>query len=406
MEIRRIGSSGSYYRQSAEIKGVSIKAASGVAPEAIQTVARVVNVMLDGREDLRQCIEGSAPSFVVRKRGHGNLGIPEFRTLRVRDIWGRAYEELHGWGGTPYKPTMVSENSLLGETAYRPEDVAVHEFAHTIMNLCFDHSTRQELDALYASAVSARLGFGIDIMLDRSEFFAEFSSIYFDAHTDFPRRALIEKLPDMHQFLEGVYGELTAHDSDRLGHVRYTTQSGIPVPWTASSSTSYEDPTTRVYEDPDVRYSIEIPKGWELTAQESDSVHWAHLAGRSITGRFNLAFWELRNEFALTRSVITEFGDTWNRDYELRHADWEEFVQLSSRVTEVEGIIWVISDYYGFESADTCPVNIRSQIGVITHRDIQYGTVLLMSLCESETDFEVQWNQLSHGFAVAAHDLK
>ena len=409
VEITRGSSSRSYYQQSAEIHGVSIKAARRVSSKTLHIVAQVVNLMLDGRADIKECIARHDSVFAVLQKGHNYWDLPGFRYIWFpEDIWGRSYDELHGWGAIPTRPTtMVSESALLGETNYRPYDVAIHEFAHSIMNLCFDHATMQKLDALYRGAVKARLGFGIDIMLDRSEFFAEFSSIYFDAHTDVPRQALVEKLPDLLEFLEKIYGEVTVHDSARPGFVRYTTQSGIPVPWEAASTASYEDPTRGVFEDPDLRYSIEIPEEWELAAQEADSVLWKRVVGGVVTGSFSVDIWKLPTyEFARGSDILAEFEDTWQNDYESRHADWDEFERLLSQRIKFNGIDWVTSRYNGVASPDHCPVAIRSQIGVITHLDNYHRVDMRMSLCKGETLFETEWFRLMQSFEAAASDLK
>lgn len=409
MEVIRVSSPDSYYRQFAQIRGVTIKAAAGVAPETLQMVARVVNLMLDGRADIRECIEGQGSSFVVRQKGHENWGLPGFEDLRGReDVWGRIYNELHGWGGTPYQPTaVISEESLLGETKYRPYDVAIHEFAHTIMNLCFDHNTMRKLDALYESTVDDGRGFGIDMLVDRNEFFAEFSSIYFDAHTVVPRRALIERLPVLFEFLEKVYGELTIHELEFTGNRTYKTQSGISIPWESLNTSIDENRTRTVYLDPSLKYSVEVPNEWELTTQESESVVWSRIAGTSIAGRLNITILEFPpQEFLLSTSLLAGFGEIWQRDYQMQHADWEIFSKTSSGQIQFNGIDWLMSEYFGVESAESCPVKVRSLVGVLTHRDFHFGVTLRMALCESEIDFESQWLQISRSFAVAAQDLK
>ena len=404
-----MGSSDSYYGQFAEIHGVSIKATRHVAPETLQMVARVVNLMLDGRADIRECIEGQDSSYAVLQKGHKFWNLPGFnRLLSAEDIWGRAYDNLLGWGAEPNRPiTVVSESTLLGETDYRPYDVAIHEFANSIMNLCFDHATMRKLDSLYRAAVDAKLGFGIYIMADRSKFFAEFSSVYFDAHTDLPRRALVEKLPDLLGFLEEIYGEITVHDSARHGFVRYTTRSGITVPWEVAHTNLFKNTKTRVYEDPESRFSIEIPRMWKLAAVESESVLWKHVAGTYITGSFSVEFSRLPvYEFGLASQILDEFVESWQLGFEAEHSDWNEFSRRLSVKQKVRGIDWVTSDYYGAKSQDHCPVNIRTQIAVITHRDVHHRAVLRMVLCTDEPEFEDKWYQLSNNFMVVANVLK
>ena len=417
VEITRGSSSRSYYQQSAEIHGVSIKAARGVSPETLQMVARVVNLMLDGRADIRDCIAGNGSEFVVLQKGHTYLDIPDFMGLSPvqislfgagEDIWGRQLEDLHGWGAKSTWPTtIVSESALLGETNYRPYDVAIHEFAHSIMNLCFNHATMQKLGKSYRATVEAGHGFGIDIILDRKEFFAEFSSVYFDAHTEIPRRALVEKLPSMLEFLEEIYGELSVHENPNTGFVHYTTQSGIPVPWHATSNESREYPSANVYVDPDLMYSIEIPKGWQLAAIEPDSVLWRHLSGRYVTGSFSIEVLRLPfTNYTVASQIFDEYVGTWQQDFESPQMDWDEFTRRSTEKVEIDGTYWVTSDYHGTKSQDTCPVNIRNQIAVITHLDILHRATLYMSLCTDEPGFEEKWDQLRQSFQIAASDLK
>ncbi len=380
-------------------------------------VARVVNLMLDGRADIRECIEGQNSVFIVLQKGHTYLDIPDFKGLSPgqarlfgvgEDIWGRSLENLLGWGAIPSWPTtIVSESALLGETDYRPYDVAIHEFAHSIMNLCFDHETLLKLGALYRAAVEANPGFGIDIILDRKEFFAEFSSVYFDAHTEIPRRELVEKLPDMLEFLENVYGELNVHETPTNGFVQYTTQLGIPVPWHATSNDTHEFPNANVYVDPDLMFSIEIPKGWQLAAIDPDSILWKHLSGRYVTGSFSIEVLKLPfTNYTVASQIFDEYVGTWQQNFESPQMDWDEFSRRSSEKIEIDGIYWGTSDYHGTKSQDTCPVNIRNQIAVITHVDILHRATLHMSLCTDEPGFEEKWERLRRSFEIAASDLK
>ena len=374
-------------------------------------VAHTVNFMLDGRADIRECIAGWGSSFTVRQKEHKNSDLPEFegKGLRIfEDDWGRAYDTLLGWGATPYQlMTVISEESLLGETEYRPYDVAIHEFAHTIVKLCFDHITMRELNALYQAAVDTQLGLGVDMMVDRYEFFAEFSSVYFDAHTSVPRRMLIEELPTLFEFLEDIYGEIITHDADAADFVAYTTQSGIPIPWTALRTRSYEGSKVRIFEDPSFRYSVEIPQGWQLAVQEQDSVAWSFVSNRTIAGRFGISVPEMDpHNFRLPGHAFEEFADGWQLEFEELYVGWDEFVRLSSEKSKMDGVYWLTLDYYGIESPNRCPSNVRIRFGIITHHNFEYLATLYMVLCESETDFEAEWSRLTSSFEVAASDLK
>ena len=131
------------------------------------------------------------------------------------------------------------------------------------------------------------------------------------------------------------------------------------------------------------------------------------MEGTSITGSVSVEIWKLPPyEFARGSDVLAEFEDTWQSEYESLHVDWDEFTRLSSERIKFNGIEWATSRYNGVTSPNHCPVDVRSQIGVITHLDTFHRVDLRMSLCEGEVAFATEWYRFVRSFEAAASDLK
>ena len=84
-----------YYTQFAEARGVSVKANDKVDPAALQEAARIIALMLDGREDIAECIGEWESSFAIAPNDVPFTTLPEFAHLKGhRDIWDAPYDEV------------------------------------------------------------------------------------------------------------------------------------------------------------------------------------------------------------------------------------------------------------------------------------------------------------------------
>ncbi len=195
VEVTRTPSESAYYTQFASIRGVTIKAGDKVDPAAIQEGAKIVAIMIDGRRDIADCIEDDWDSaFAIFPKAYPVTDLPEFSYLKgKKDMWEQSYDDplqIDGLGPTRSNPvTAVSEWSLIQDPSYpyRRYEVAVHEFAHHLMNLCFTRQDHESMEELRYS--SMELGYGEGLMVNTDEFFAGLSEVYFSIEGGYTQAA-------------------------------------------------------------------------------------------------------------------------------------------------------------------------------------------------------------------------
>ena len=215
-----------YYTQFLTVKGVTIKGNGAIDPMAFRSAADMIGPMLSGRQDITECIDEVDMELAIIPKDEKITTLPEFRFLEdLRTFDGRSYESVRGVGAVRgLAVTVTSEESLLGlkENPYRYIAlITVHEFAHSIQNLCFTAEDHRKWDAFYDSALQDNLHPGAYLMSNSREFFAVFSTAYFEVTAELgpnTSRDLIEDdHPAIFDFLNEVYGgaELSA-DSKRL----------------------------------------------------------------------------------------------------------------------------------------------------------------------------------------------
>ena len=96
----------------------------------------------------------------------------------------------------------------------------MHEFAHGIQNLCFTPEDHEQWNEFYAEAVQAELYPGSHMMADVKEFFAVFSTGYFEVTEELgddpSREDLINRFPMIFQALDEIYGGATLPEIYRI----------------------------------------------------------------------------------------------------------------------------------------------------------------------------------------------
>ena len=206
-----------YYTQYINADGVLIKANSDVNPRALKRAARAVEVMTQGRDDIALCMSESGAQVAVYPEGDNLTTLPDFRYLsgKISEKSGRPYEDVPGvWGR--FDVAATSEEDLLQwETFGRWEIIAettVHELAHAIEDLCFNSRDRERLTALYQSAYDSKVTWGYYADTNEKEFFAEFTSVYFNSTNDLSpvardRDHLKRDFPELHEFLHELFGD-------------------------------------------------------------------------------------------------------------------------------------------------------------------------------------------------------
>ena len=246
-----------YYTQFVFVHGVTVKASSEVAPEALIDAAEfIARMMLGLRNDIRACLTGSGAAVAVFPKDGFVVELPEFAHLKGEEIlhFDIPADEFQGGLGAVrgYPVSAVPEWNLLEDRAGPyAGDVAMHEFAHAVMNLCFTQEDRAEVAKLYDEALRANAFPGSYAMTDEREFFADASLAYLnapihdwglDGSQPF-QDALRTTLPQTFAFMERVYGD--------------------PLPPPTPAPLPLRQVVNRDHKH---AYSIEIPQDWTLRA--------------------------------------------------------------------------------------------------------------------------------------------
>ncbi len=206
----------SYYGQYLDVDGLGIwvKAPGRVDPRALHAAADTIRRMLARiRPGIPACLAASGADLAIIPKGSYVYELPEFADSKdTPDI-----ETVSGLGGVPGQPvSSTSEMNLLRLPGDQHAfvDVAIHEYAHAIMNLCFNAAERAKNKELYTEAQRAGWFTGEYAMTNVDEFFAVFTTIYFDenselSHLGIPRHAgnavLRRKYPGIYAFMEQIY---------------------------------------------------------------------------------------------------------------------------------------------------------------------------------------------------------
>ncbi len=209
-----------YYTQFVTVKGVTIKGNDAIDPMALSSAAGMIGPMLSGRPDIAECIAETGMEVAIISKDEKITALPEYAhledvTTTTHD--GRSWASLRGLNSTRLGLALmaISEEKLLGLNVgpvWRIAHTTVHEFAHSIQNLCFTAEDHSEWDAFYDSALQDNLYPETYLMSNTREFFAVFSTAYFEVYS-FPwyslsnsRDDIEDDHPAIFEFLDEVYG--------------------------------------------------------------------------------------------------------------------------------------------------------------------------------------------------------
>ena len=218
-----------YYRQFMSANGVTVKADGTVEPAAVEAGAEVAAAMLSGRDDIVRCMARERAELAIIPKDRTLTSLPEYAYLKgTKDFTGRGRDtfEIRGVGAVPGQPvSSAAEEQVLGRFGprhpYYPYRglVAVHEFAHGIQNLCFTAEDHEEWNGFYGEAVRADLYPGTHMMYDANEFFAVFSTAYFEVTDELgqgsDRETLESQFPEVFLALDEIYGGATLPEEYR-----------------------------------------------------------------------------------------------------------------------------------------------------------------------------------------------
>ena len=345
--------------------------------------------MTDGGQEVTECLKNLDSALAIFPRNSAVTELPEFSYLKGKvDMWGQAYDDnqqIDGLGPTRRNPvTAVYEPSLTDPqypgVQYR---VAVHEFGHHVMNLCFtgeDHAVWAELHEKGVERNRSVSGtesppFSQGLMVNIDEFFAGLSQAYFHMHS-LPTRHLAEFFPDQFEFLKQFYGPLTPLQTEDSRFIRYVSGSGFSTPWTVPVGGTYEHPT--------LGYSIELLPEWTIERE------------LSYETRINIGY---AMEVSIGYQALAEGADPdveINRLAQSRVREWDQWTGGWDQ-SEVKSFEQVPTDgpatyrirYYGHESPHYCEINVIEYLLTTSQDGRNFGVVLRGSSCGVSDIFAV-----------------
>ena len=360
-----------YYHQFISRPGVIIKAPGSVDPEALKKAAEILDVMLDGRPDIPDCLGRIGSALAIVADGDPLTALPEFSHLRdLGGETGRYLNSLHAPGaGGGHRETPVSatpEQMLRGFAAYPPER-DVHEPGHHVQ-LCFTEGDNLKWEDIYQEAVERvdSINDPIDNLVSSNseEFWAGFASFYFHRHYA-PRRYAEHLYPDAFAFVESIYGKLTPTESEHPGYSRYVTASGHELPWLVPGDVTYENDT--------FGYMMDLLPGWVV---KKEGAHELLLVSR------NWPWPAIRVHYTRLPGGINA-DDALVSLSESRREDWQRKTRRwhRSEVKLFEGETLDGNDTYwihlsGQESPGDYELAVVERVLVATHGGHNYGVIL------------------------------
>ena len=346
-----------------------------VDPAALDVAANIVELMLDGRRDIADCIGNLDSAFAIFPKDRPITDLPEFSYLKGRrDMWGRLYESglIYGLGGVKENPvSAASEQSLIPDPQYPNQGywVAVHEFAHHLMNLCFSGEDHAIWEGLRRETIEADLGYGEGLMVNVDEFFAGVSTAYFSIHDTIPRRHLDYLPREVLERLEEFYGALASVETGTPGHVRHVSTSGTSTPWVTAAGGTYQHNT--------FGYSIGLLPGWKV---ERAGLYELLLSAPSIEIRIR---YDLMPKGANPEDELVSLAESDRDGWEQWTRDWDEAEVKSFERESVDGLDSYWIRYYGRESPMYCSIDRIHRVMVVSHEGRSYGVVLEGGICDA-----------------------
>lgn len=219
-----------FYKKYVDANGFPVLGSEKVQDAAMLEAARIVNKMLEGRDDIRAAIVKNKIRLAVMSVTEQTTDIPEHSDLTPKDYWNK---RARGLGATRQRPAVSCDEANLlhlpGDR-YPNENILVHEFGHVIHEIglmSIDSAFDKELRALFESDKKKGLWLRTYAMENHKEFWAEGVQSYFDTndnnnyqHNDVDTRAKLEKYdPEFFALLDKVFKQ-NAWRYERPGKAR------------------------------------------------------------------------------------------------------------------------------------------------------------------------------------------
>ena len=208
--------------------GLPIVSSAWAPDEALFRARDIIDEMLAHRQDLRATIAGLGIRVAIMAKSEVTTDIPEhsdpYEAFPGTDWDKRA----RGLGATLSRPaTSVAEENLLcyEDDVYRNEDILVHEFAHTILQMGVEMQPggtafRARLEAAYENAINAGLWSETYAATNADEYWAEAVQSWFGLNDrSWPANGIHNQIDTRHELeaydpmiaslIEEVFGETT-----------------------------------------------------------------------------------------------------------------------------------------------------------------------------------------------------
>jgi hypothetical protein len=209
------------YKKHCSAEGFPVVSTNAVSDYALKEAVYLINIMLEGRDDLRQMLIEKKVRYIVYGIDEFTTDFPEHKhlakTKKGKDWWDR---RARGLGAQPHCPaTSCGEENLLcykGDP-YNEENILIHEFAHTIHQCALDFIDKtfdKRLQKIYLNAMKKGLWKGKYASVNRMEYWAEGVQSWFNNnrkpdhdHNHVDTREELKKYdPELAEIIEEVFG--------------------------------------------------------------------------------------------------------------------------------------------------------------------------------------------------------
>lgn len=211
-----------FYKKYVDANGFPVLGSEKVKDAAMLEAARIVNKMLDGRDDIRAAIVKNKVRLAVMAVTEQTTDIPEHSDLTPKDYWNK---RARGLGATRARPAVSCDEANLLHLSgdrYPNENILVHEFGHVIHEMglnSIDKDFDAGLRAIFENAKKHSLWKRTYAMENHREFWAEGVQSYFDTndnnntqHNGVDTREKLEKYdPEFFALLDKVFKQNKWH---------------------------------------------------------------------------------------------------------------------------------------------------------------------------------------------------
>ncbi len=222
-ELRQALKLAPFYKKYVDAKGFPVLGSEKVQEAAMLEAARIVNKMLEGRDDVRAAIIKNKIRLAVMAKSELTTDVPEHSDLTPKAYWDA---RARGLGATHARPAVSCDEANLlhlDGDRYPNENILVHEFAHVIHEMglnsidpgfdkkvieVYQNSTRKK--ALWKQTYATE---------NHKEFWAEGVQSYFDTndnnnhqHGDIDTRAKLKDYdPEFFALIDAAFKQNAWH---------------------------------------------------------------------------------------------------------------------------------------------------------------------------------------------------